>query len=541
MNHNAQDTQPEPNDIASRLQKANTQVSQICQASGVPGASIAIIHKGKLLHTYNHGYSDLENQIKTDSNTAYGIGSLTKAFIAAAIAKLVHAGHLTWHTPIKDLLPELNQDDSIITNLLTVTDILSHRCGLAGGAAMSFVFQGDGDMLLPKESLFTLFNHFPQLFPFRGGWSYFVWGYALAGLVIDRVTGKGLAQALRELVLSPLGMTSTGFDVDSLEGVAEPYAGLADGTAFHLSKRQVFRDTFFEASGGLFSSVKDLTTWAGAILDCISRPDESVLKDVPYILSNHAAIMNPSLNERSYGLGWIRTQLPGRVGLIGDNMDVWTLSEQPLLGDEHHPMQMIYHQGSTVGYYSHMALFPATESAVIVLTNSIALSDAADWISRTFTQALFDIDSNDYVKLAMEASKRYISLFENMATEIENMRDGKTPRLDTFAGRYVHSSQLFVVDLAVCDSRNKLALRFQGRDSQEYELRYLCEGVFEWVLGHDESKRRGRYNSVEMGCYLFRFRVDGGRVVSFTWAADGLRSDVFLKVGGLEDAAVAVR
>lgn len=299
----AQSPQSETNDVASRLQKANAQVSQICQASGVPGASIAIIHNRKLIHTYNHGYSDVENQVETNSNTVYDIGSLTKAFIAAAIAKLVHAGHLTWHTPIKDLLPELNQDNPIITKLLTVTDILSHRCGLAGRAAMSFAFQGDGDMLLPKESLFTLFNHFPQLFPFRGDWSYFVWGYALAGLVIERVTGKGLAQALGELVLAPLGMTSTGFDVDSLEGVAEPYAGLADGMAFHLSKRQVFRDTFFEASGGLFSSVKDLMTWAGAILDCISRPDESVLKDVPYILSNHAAIMNPSLNERSYGLG----------------------------------------------------------------------------------------------------------------------------------------------------------------------------------------------------------------------------------------------
>lgn len=222
-------------------------------------------------------------------------------------------------------------------------------------------------------------------------------------------------------------------------------------------------------------------------------------------------------------------------------MDVWPLSEQPLLGDEHHPMQMIYHQGSTVGYYSHLALFPATKSAAIVLTNSIALSDAADWISRTFTQALFDIDTNDYVKLAMEANKRYIKLFENMATEIDNMRDGKTPRLDAFAGRYVHPSQLFVVDLAVCDSRNKLVLRFQGLNSQKYELRYLCEGVFEWVLGHDESKRRGRYNAVEMEYYLFRFRVGGGKVVSFTWAADGLRPEVFLRVGSLDDVGVDVR
>jgi hypothetical protein len=51
--------------------------------------------------------------------------------------------------------------------MLTITDILTYRFGLAGGGAMSLAFQGDGDMLLPKDSLFQLINHFPILFPFR--------------------------------------------------------------------------------------------------------------------------------------------------------------------------------------------------------------------------------------------------------------------------------------------------------------------------------------------------------------------------------------
>lgn len=72
--------------------------------------------------------------------------------------------------------------------MTTVTNILCHRCGLAGGGAMSLAFQGGRDMLLRKDSLFQLVNHFSILLPFRQSWSYFVCGYSIAGAIIEKVT-----------------------------------------------------------------------------------------------------------------------------------------------------------------------------------------------------------------------------------------------------------------------------------------------------------------------------------------------------------------
>ncbi|KAG8411496.1 hypothetical protein J3458_015553 [Metarhizium acridum] len=516
---------------ANRLQAATAKVAQICEASGVPGASVGVIHHGATIFTHNHGYSHLGTKTPTRSDTAYGIGSLTKSFISAAIAKLVDEKKLAWDTRVADVLPEFRHDSDIITEMTTITDILSHRCGLGGAGAMSLAFQGDGDMLLPKDCLFQLVNDFRIQFPFRQRWSYFVWGYSVAGAVIERLTQKPLKDHLLETIFRPLGLKATSFSPREFQPhqLSSPHVGLSDGSAHALRKLQVFEDTFFEASGGIYSTLNDQLTWASAMLQSVNGNDQksAVIKQVSCLLSNHIAVLNPTVSERSYGLGWMRAQLPGVVGLIGDNVGLWELADEPVLGTKDKTMLMIYHQGSTVGYRAFTALFPETDSAVVVLTNSSDVSDAADWIGRVFIQALFEFDDgNDYVALAKEANRRTLAQFDRVGKEIKDMRAaclGSQPRrLTTFTGRYVHSSELFFIDISLQPTEaDRLYLNFQGLKDQTYELRHLCNNVFEWALTHDESKKRGRYNYVEAEYYLFDFRLDEkDEPVSFSWAID---------------------
>ncbi|KAK0646949.1 beta-lactamase/transpeptidase-like protein [Cercophora newfieldiana] len=447
------------------------------------------------------------------------------------MARLVDEKKLGWDTLVKDVLPDFKHSNPIITEVLTIADILSHRCGLAGSGTMSLSFQGDGEMLLPRDSLFDLINQFPILFPIRQSWDYFVWGYSLAGEIIERVTGKTLEEYVSTSLTGPLGMKDTSFKLSRLdpERLAQPYAALSDGTSHHLQHRQVFEGTFFEASGGLFSTVNDLITWATATLDAIDGEESGVLKEIPNIISNHAAIMNPSIRERSYGFGWARTQLPGSVGVIGDNFSLWSLKDQPALGDKDHPLLMLYHQGSTVGYYAHIALFPDTKSAVVVLSNSIALTDAPDWISRATIQTLFDLkDGHDYALLAAEANSRQMAEYDTLARQIAKKREScsdavKPPPLEALVGRYASKSKPFFIDILLGspESGDKtLELRFQGLQIESYELRYLCENTFEWSLSHDESKKRGRYNMAELEYFLFEFTLKDGKPISFTWVTD---------------------
>ncbi|KAM7195510.1 protein flp [Rhypophila sp. PSN 637] len=529
-------SRPTPAPLASRLKDVNQKIDDICRLSGVPGASVGIIHDKRIIHTHNYGFADVERKIAASSDTIYGIGSATKSFVVAAVARLVNDNKLTWDTRVRDVLPGFKHDDPVVNDMLTVTDILSHRGGLAGSGTMSLAFQGDGDMLLPRDKLLELVNHFPVLFPIRQSWDYFVWGYSLAGLIVEEITGKSLQDFISETLLSPLGMNDTALKLQALDPkrLAEPYSALADGTLFHLTRRQLFEDTFFEASGGLFSTSNDLLNWALATLEAINetssgsaKASSTVLKQMPYIMSNHAAVLNPSMRERSYGLGWVRTQLPGAVGVIGDNFPLWTVKDQPILGDKDHPLLMIYHQGSTVGYYSHIALFPDTNSAVVVLTNSIALSDAPDWISRAIIQAMFGLrDGHDYVRLARQANFRQRAEFQTVADQISAKRQpcsSTPPNLGAFVGRYTNKVKLFHIDI-LHRSTKTLELRFQGLGTQAYELRYLCGNVFEWSLTHDESKKRGRYNIAALEYFLFTSNLDReGKPASISWVTDPMQ------------------
>ncbi|KAK2592216.1 hypothetical protein QQS21_010068 [Conoideocrella luteorostrata] len=522
----------------NRLRAAMANVAQICESSGVPGVSIGVIHHGATIFKHNHGYSHVEKP--SSSDTAYGIGSITKSFISAAIAKLVDEKKLAWTTRVAHILPEFCHDSPIITDMTTITDILSHRCGLDGAGAMSLAFQGDGDMLLPKDSLFQLVNHFGIQFPFRQNWGYFVWGYSIAGAIIEKVTQKPLKDYLSEALFHPLGLKATSFSAGDFQPgeLSCPHVGLSDGSAYALPKLQVFEGTFFQPSGGIYSTLNDQLIWASTMLRSIHGDGEGSLrtKEASYLFSNHISVLNPSVSERSYGLGWMRTQLPGVVGLIGDNVGLWELAEDPVMGVKEKPMLMIYHHGSTVGYHAFIGLFPDTNSAVVVLANSTDLSDAADWIGRVLIQALFEFDDgHDYVALAKEANRRTLAQFDELGKQIKRMRVASLcsqPReLTAFTGRYMHPSGLFFVDIFhQPPESDQLYLSFQGLKDQVYQLRHLCNHVFEWALTHDESKKRGRYNYTETEHYLFKFHVDGTDVVSFSWAIEETPA-VFTKLG----------
>ncbi|KAH7120090.1 beta-lactamase/transpeptidase-like protein [Dactylonectria estremocensis] len=512
-----------------RLQETHTQIIQICDACGVPGVSVGVVHHGEQIFTLNHGFGNVQKQQPVHSDTVYGIGALTNSFVAAGLGKLVFQEDLDWNKPVCEILQGFRQGNKIVGEM-TIADILSHRTGLSGTGDMALAFQGDGDILLPKDRLFPLFRTFPTASPLRTTWDYFVWGYSLAGEVIEELTNKTLGDFLSESLFKPLKLQSTTFKPNELESgrLAEPYTGLSNGDYHHLPKRQVFENTFFEATDGLYSSLNDMISWSITMLDAIqddASSHNSIVKEAQSIVSSYIPIGNTSLRERSYGYGWLRTQLPGPVGLVGGNANLWTIHESPILGTKDRPALMLYHQGNTVGYQSFIALFPDTNSSVVVLTNSFGVSDAADWISRVVIQALFELkDGQDYVSLAKEANRLTIADYELLRLEIVAMRDrcteGLPAELKSYTGTYVNCGKQFSVDIILRPGSNDhLSLRFQGFEDQTYELRHLCGTTFEWSLTHDESKKRGRYNNAVLSTYFFTFEVEGDGMRLY-WAND---------------------
>ena len=96
----------------------------------VPGCAIAAVQDGQTVLTAGWGQRDLDTGFPVTSDTLFAIGSVTKAFTAATVGALVDDGLVEWERPLRDYLPELRLYDPVVTDRLTVVDLLSHRSGL---------------------------------------------------------------------------------------------------------------------------------------------------------------------------------------------------------------------------------------------------------------------------------------------------------------------------------------------------------------------------------------------------------------------------
>jgi CubicO group peptidase (beta-lactamase class C family) len=106
--------------------------------SGTPGASVGILHEGQVIFTENFGYRDVATRVVPTADTVYGLGSLTKSFVAAAIAKLFDdQEHINLTTPVTDIIPDFKPKDPSLKRLLSTGDLLSHGSGLLGDMSVA--------------------------------------------------------------------------------------------------------------------------------------------------------------------------------------------------------------------------------------------------------------------------------------------------------------------------------------------------------------------------------------------------------------------
>jgi len=136
-------------------------------------------------------------------NDQMGIGSITKTLVAAQVMRLVEAGQIRLEELAADRLPP---DLGFDTNHATIEDLLSMRSGIPE------YFAVDDDAFLKvltrdRLHVFTTKEKLATVAPERGRvgqdreWEYIGTNYLLLGLIIERVTGRSVAEVLRAGVL----------------------------------------------------------------------------------------------------------------------------------------------------------------------------------------------------------------------------------------------------------------------------------------------------------------------------------------------------
>jgi CubicO group peptidase (beta-lactamase class C family) len=162
------------------------------------------------------------------------IGSCTKSMTATLVALLVEQGKLSWSTTVGDSFPDLAATMDPAWKGITIAQLLSHRAGAPGNL--------DADVLwgrlraftgTPTEARMALVAGVVKRPPEAPPGTKFIYsnaGFAIAGAMAEKATGKAWEDLMREMIFTPLGMTSAGFGAPGDPSVVDQPRGHHPGS-----------------------------------------------------------------------------------------------------------------------------------------------------------------------------------------------------------------------------------------------------------------------------------------------------------------------
>jgi CubicO group peptidase (beta-lactamase class C family) len=177
----------------------------------VPGLVYGVVIDGRLAHVKGLGVQDLESKRPVTAGTLFRIASMTKAFTALSILGLRDEGRLSLDAPAETYIPELRawRYPTGDSPRIRVRDLLTHTAGLVTDDPW-----GDRQTPLPEDEFTRLLNEgVPFSRPPGTAMEYANLGYAMLGRVIQNVGRRPYKDYVESVLLRPLGMTSSGFDV----------------------------------------------------------------------------------------------------------------------------------------------------------------------------------------------------------------------------------------------------------------------------------------------------------------------------------------
>ncbi len=192
-----------PTDPAELEVFADAFFAEQLEVSHLPGAVFVMVKDGEIFFAKGYGYADLQNQRPVvPDETLFLPGSVGKVFTALAVMQLVEQGKLSLDSDVNEYLDAFQIPDTY-HQPVTVGHLLTHSAG--------FDERFIGEAAATPEELVPLGQYLaqnmpPRTMPAGDNISYCNHCYALAGYLVEKVTGLSWEQYVTENILLPLDM-----------------------------------------------------------------------------------------------------------------------------------------------------------------------------------------------------------------------------------------------------------------------------------------------------------------------------------------------
>jgi CubicO group peptidase (beta-lactamase class C family) len=305
-----------PQKVKAALPKLDKLAEQTLKKTGVPGMSVAVVYKDRVVYVKGFGVRQAGKNEPVDADTVFQVASVSKPLASTVLAALVSEGVIGWDDRVIDRDPGFRLSDPWVTREVTLRDLLCHRSGLPAHA---------GDLLedlgYDRTAILHRLRYVKPASSFRSRYAYTNFGYTAAAVAAARATGKSWAKLAAEKLYRPLGMKS------SSSRFAD-YAAAKNRALLHVRVEgkwvaRYVRDPDAQSpAGGVSSTARDLAQWMRLQLGGGKFQGKQVIAaralaetHRPQVISRHPK--NPATERAGfYGLGWnVNYDDKGRVRL----------------------------------------------------------------------------------------------------------------------------------------------------------------------------------------------------------------------------------
>ena len=251
--------------VLERLEPVETDPSRLADQlmarydrDDTPGGVISVFKDGQTLFSRAYGMANLSYDIPFQVDTVTNIGSTSKQFTAFAIMLLQEQGLLSLDDDIREHVPELPQFDEIVT----VRHIITHTSGLReflNLLSMSGRRLDHGDYIA-RDEIIGIIQRQPALQNSPGSeWNYNNTAYALAALIVERISGQTFTEFMNDNVFGPIGMQDSLVRSSPEHIVKNNSAGyISNPDGGYLEARDLGGAV---GAGSIYTTVGDLQRW----------------------------------------------------------------------------------------------------------------------------------------------------------------------------------------------------------------------------------------------------------------------------------------
>jgi CubicO group peptidase (beta-lactamase class C family) len=322
----------------------------------IPGAAVVVVAGGKQVFAKGYGVSNVPARTPVDAaSTEFFTGSVAKIFTATAVAQLIRQGRLDPNADVNTYLTTFKIRNTYPGHPVTAEDLLTHTAGFDDGPTGVAVADPAAVPALGEY----LAAHQPERIRPPGTLAqYDNYGVALAGYLVQVVSGEPFAQYVQDHILRPLGLTGTTF--------VQPHPAAIQA---HLAEGYRPEGSGQVQENGQYGPWSPTGAGTVATATDLGRFMIAQLADDPRLGAGVAESMQQqhfTMDPRLPGMGWLLQEEP-RDG-------------QPLL----------FKDGDVPGTHANLAMLPDQGLGIYVVYNGDGTNGVANWDGKDLINQIVD-------------------------------------------------------------------------------------------------------------------------------------------------------